>query len=177
IEFAPDAFGHGGDAFIAAFGEYTGVTTGPDIQLEGFGILRVDIDTKATEMFAANDLPGPSYINQTGGFNRPSDIVFAPDGSLYIVDWGGARITEEGLEETPETGIIWRIYKKDMHQPLRPDGPIVVPPAPTTDAEREPLVRNASELFGAIGRAFWQIAAAVALLILAIWFFRRTHNR
>src|SRR5687767_11538499 len=56
----------------------------------------VDMKTKAIEEFVDNDLPGPAYLNQQNGLNRPSDVVFAPDQNLYIVDWGASSLDEKG---------------------------------------------------------------------------------
>jgi glucose/arabinose dehydrogenase len=108
--FAPAGFGFAGNAFAAGYGTFTPVTTGPNVELSGFNVMRIDMNTGKVTSFASNKAPGPSYINRMGGFNRPSDVLFAQDGSMFIVDWGGSTVSKKGLEFEPGTGVVWRIY-------------------------------------------------------------------
>lgn len=158
------AFGYEGDAFVAAFGSFLPVTTGTNEDPAGFRIIRVSTRDATVEDFATNQLPGPAYINQGGGFDRPSDLVFAPDTSLYVVDWGASNLGPEGLKLTPLTGSIWRIYK-DTQQPVRPNGAYIVEPGPQVpESARKAEVRNVPQGYEMIAP---QIAiAAVVLLVI-----------
>jgi glucose/arabinose dehydrogenase len=87
--FSPGgAFGFEGHAFIAMFGAYVPVATGANLRPAGYSVVRMDPETLAVEEFASNILPGPSYVNRSGGFDRPTDVAFAPDGSLYVLIGG-----------------------------------------------------------------------------------------
>jgi glucose/arabinose dehydrogenase len=165
--FSPsDKFGFKGDAFIAMFGSFTPVTTGPNVELSGFSVVKVNMQNAKIESFASNKIPGPSYINLLGGFNRPSDIIFGPDDSMYVIDWGAATLSTKGLELKPETGVIWRIYNSNTQTFLRPAGPIVVDPARIPKDSREPLARNASETYQMVGKYFLPIGIVILILIL-----------
>jgi hypothetical protein len=131
------------------------------------------------EDFALNQLPGPAYLNQQGGFDRPSDLLFGPDQSLYVVDWGASNLGSEGLKLTPGTGAIWRIYPKSS-QPLRPNGALVAPPAPEIPENlRKPEVRNVPEGYKMIAPQLL-IAGAVILLVVVgavvLWRRRAAHK-
>jgi glucose/arabinose dehydrogenase len=159
------SFGFPNQIFIAEFGTFTPVTSGLNVTPAGFRVVRVNLETKQTEDFAKNILPGPAYLNQSGGLNRPSDIVFGPDQAMYIVDWGAAKISDKGLELTPQTGVIWRVYNSKTQTALRPNGPIIVPADLTSEKERQPLVR----LFTLSGiRELAPILIALATIILIL---------
>jgi hypothetical protein len=125
------------------------------------------------EDFVQNDLPGPAYVSQQDGFNRPTDAVFAPDGSLYVVDWGASTIDREGLKMVPATGVIWRIYKDGMGV-ARPQGPIVIDAVPTPRKEREPEVPNVPQTYKMVGASLaLVIGVVVVVLVLVVWLWRR----
>jgi glucose/arabinose dehydrogenase len=161
------AFGFEGEAFVAMFGTFAPVTTGTNIQPVGFRVVRVDLTSGEVHNFAANAVPGPAYINQQGGFDRPSDLVFGPDQSLYVVDWGASTLTPEGLKLQPQTGIIWRIYPSTS-RPLRPNGPVLVEPALTAEAERKPEVRNVRELYKMVAPELAMIIGGLLLGLLIV---------
>jgi len=166
LVFSPGGeFGFEGDAFIAEFGSFLPVTSGTNVDPAGFRVSRVSTTDASVENFATNQLPGPAYINQGGGFDRPSDLAFAPDSSLYVVDWGASNLGPEGLKLTPLTGAIWRIYK-DSQQPVRPEGAYIVQPAPQIpEDQRKAEVRNVPEGYEMLAP---QIAIAVVVLLLVI---------
>jgi len=52
------------------------------------------------------------------GLERPFDVRFGPDGAMYIVDYGVARINMARAAENqvpyefpPHTGAIWRVTR------------------------------------------------------------------
>jgi glucose/arabinose dehydrogenase len=178
LAFSPGgAFGYEGDAFVAEFGTFAPVTTGVNLAPVGFRVARVDMRTRAVEKFAGNDLPGAAYMNLQHGFNRPTDVVFAADSSLYVVDWGASNVDREGLKLVPRTGVIFRIYREGQ-QALRPRGPINVPAAEVEKVHREPEVPNIPETY----KETWVplvaiLAAVVLLLLLLVWLVRRVRHR
>jgi glucose/arabinose dehydrogenase len=174
LAFSPGgAFGFEGDAFVAMFGTFAPVTTGINLAPGGFRVARVDMKSGEVHDFVKNDLPGPAYVNQQDGFNRPTDTVFAPDGSLYVVDWGASTIDREGLKLVPATGVVWRIYRDGMAA-ARPHGPIQVQAAGIPREQREPEVPNIPQTYKMVGPTLALVVAAVVLVIvLAVWLWRR----
>lgn len=177
FDFSPGgAFGFAGNAFIATFGSFLPVTTGPNVEFSGFDVLMVDMNTKKVTTFAENKIPGPSYMNRQGGFNRPSDAVFGPDGALYVIDWGGLTLAGEGLENQEQTGVIWRIYKANTQGPKYQNGRITVPADPIPDEEHKPLVRNSFTSFKDVLPNLWPIILIIAVVIFAAsWFVKKIH--
>jgi glucose/arabinose dehydrogenase len=163
LTFSPKEFGYEGDAFVAMFGTFTPVTAGFDVEPAGFRIARVDMKSGEVIDFAKNKVPGPSYLSAHNGFNRPSDVVFGPDNSLYVIDFGGGTVDEEGLKFTPHTGVIWRIYPASM-SPKRPNGPIEVPFSPTSEGP-QPFVKLSPELLKELSP---QLAVVIALVLVII---------
>lgn len=181
LAFSPGgAFGFEGDLFVAQFGTFAPVTTGVNVRPVGFRVVRVNMRTKEVEDFATNDLPGPAYINQQDGFNRLVDVAFAPDTSLYVLDWGASTLTEKGLELVPTTGMVWRIFPASM-QPARPQGPIVVQAAPKPEAQRTPEVPNIPETYRStgptLGIIIGGIVALVALIVVGVVLWRWSRRR
>lgn len=177
LAFSPsDTFGFPGQAFVALYGTFAPLTTGPNVELSGFSVAQVDPGTGQVATFAENRLPGPAYLNRQGGFNRPSDIVFGPDDSMYVVDWGAAALGDTGLELKPQTGIVWRIYNRGTQQARYAEGPIVVPADPTPDDSHEPLVPYSGEALAQFGRQFWPVILVVVLVALGWLMYRRTRK-
>jgi glucose/arabinose dehydrogenase len=170
IDFSPGgSFGLEGDAFVAMFGTFAPVTTGPNVTPSGFSVARVNMKDGTVHDFVSNNVPGPSYINQTKGLDRPSDVVFAPDDSMYIVDWGASTVTDEGLKLTPLTGVVWRVYK-DGEPALRPEGPLKVEAPPQIPEEqRNPEVQNVPQAWTELMPLMLLGAGALVLIGLAIF--------
>jgi glucose/arabinose dehydrogenase len=107
------AFGSRGDVYIAEFGfvrpstirdivpSYTGI---------GHRISRIDMSTGGVTTFAINKSGFPSSITREGGFGRPADVVFGPDGAMYIVDMGTNAVDDPYIF-IPRTGVIWRVTR------------------------------------------------------------------
>ena len=129
--------------------------------------------TKGIQEFVENDLPGPAYINQQNGLNRPSDVVFTPDSSLYIVDWGASTLDDKGLMLKPLTGIVWRVYHEGQH-PIRPSGPVIVEAAALSVEQQQPMVPNVPETYRmAAGTLALLIGGVVIVIALIVWGWRR----
>ena len=105
------AFGHVNDIYVAEFG-----SVGSDIygveEHSGVGhrVTKVDTITGQIATFAINKSGFPAFIQQGGGLSRPTDVVFGPDGAMYVTDY--AITTQESpYNYFPNTGVIWRISK------------------------------------------------------------------
>lgn len=161
------AFGFEDEIFAAEFGAYVPVTTGVNVSPAGFRVIRINPQTAEATSFAANTLPGPSYVNRAGGLDRPADIVFGPDQSMYVLDWGSSVIGPEGLKLVPLTGMVLRIYKEETQKPLYPNGPIgVVPPPQIPESQRGTEVPNIPETYRMLAGPVGLVLALVLILIV-----------
>ncbi|MEX2273844.1 MAG: PQQ-dependent sugar dehydrogenase [Vicinamibacterales bacterium] len=179
LAFSPGgAFGYPGDVFIAQFGTFAPVTTGINVQPLGFRVVRLDMRTRESHDFARNQLPGPAYLNGQEGFNRPVDVVFGPDSSLYVVDWGASTINDTGLILYPGTGVVWRIYREGQQAAVRPTGPVVVTAAGVPEDQREPEVPNIPESYRSVASTLaLLIGSVIATLFLIIYGWRRARRK
>ena len=129
LDFCRDArFGFEGDAFVCLFGDLAPNT----VRLAyptGYRVVRVDVSTGEVVDFAVNRIIGPASKLPHGGFERPSHCAFGPDGALYVVDWGEAKIAPEtgGVRMKEGTGTLWRIRRTGGPQGVRPPRPREVP--------------------------------------------------
>ncbi|MFA5535786.1 MAG: PQQ-dependent sugar dehydrogenase [Bacillota bacterium] len=103
------SFGPVGDAYISEFGAIVPTNTG-GLPLYGVGhrVSRINMNNGEVSTFAINRSGLPASRTNGGGFERPIDAVFGPDGALYISDFG--IYTAEGA--TKQTGVIWRIARR-----------------------------------------------------------------
>jgi hypothetical protein len=106
-----DAFGHRGRLFACEWGTLAPMNSPRREDLEhGFKVISVDVRAGTAEDFVRNDRPGPASALGTGGIERPVDCAFAPDGrSLYVLDFGVARVEETTMLSFARTGVLWRI--------------------------------------------------------------------
>lgn len=114
FDFNPHiSFGTKGDIFITEFGSIRLSNIGYlTTQYPGVGhrISRIQIRTGGVNTFAINRSGFPSAITGEGGFGRPSDIAFGPDGAMYIVDTGIG--TKENINDMiPNSGVIWKVTR------------------------------------------------------------------
>ena len=149
------------------------MTTGVNLRPAGFNVVRVGMRTGQSEVFASNTVPGPHFVNRQGGFDRPSDLLFAADNSLYIVDWGSSTVTAEGLKLVPQTGVIWRVYPERVGA-VRSGGPIAVQAAPLPEAQRLPEVRNVPEFYKMIREPLILVGGFLALIVATFLIFVRS---
>lgn len=105
-------FGPYGDAYVAEFGGGGRIEDGEPTPYAGRGhrISRVNMDTGGITTFAINRSGFPSSITGEGGFGRPVEVVFGPDGAMYVVDMG-TNAVEDPSYYFPYTGVIWRISR------------------------------------------------------------------
>ncbi len=128
LTFSPGgSFGFEGDAFIAVSDGPFQTAAAADADSASPRILRVDVKTATVHDFASNALPGAAAAHPPSGFELPSDVVFGPDTSLYIVDRGASIAADRDAEPASLTGTIWRIYPEGGRA-LRPEGPTAAPP-------------------------------------------------
>ena len=70
----------------------------------GHRINRVNLQTGEVTTFAINH----SGFPEPGGFGRPTDITFGPDGAMYVSDLAYDTFEEPNIYP-PGSGVIWRI--------------------------------------------------------------------
>jgi glucose/arabinose dehydrogenase len=112
FDFDYSGFGTYGDVYIAEYGSI-GLQISPEnVSFAGAGhrVSKIDMKTRTVSTFAINQSGFPSYITQGGGLGRPVDVVFGPDGALYVLDMGIEERGERG-RLIPNTGVIWRISR------------------------------------------------------------------
>lgn len=105
-------FGPYGDVYIAEYGISRYLSNKDTISYAGIGhrISKIDMKTGEVSTFAINKSGLPASITLEGGFDRPSDVIFGPDGAMYILDLG-TNIRNEPNNIVPNTGVVWRIHK------------------------------------------------------------------
>jgi glucose/arabinose dehydrogenase len=109
FDFAPSPeWGAQTDAFIALFGDFT-PATGTVPRPVGVEVVKVDTSTGEISRYLSNKNSGAASTHSAGGLEHPSDVVFGPDGAMYVTDWGVAHITVDGLKLEPNSGVVWRI--------------------------------------------------------------------
>ncbi len=104
-------FGPYGDAYLALSGSIFPITTG-GYPLPGVGrrIVRIDMNDGNVSTFAINRTGLGASFTEGGGFERPMDVVFGPDGAMYVLDYNIANPMNPNLF-IPNTGVIWRISR------------------------------------------------------------------
>ena len=105
-------FGNFGDVFIAEFGTARIASAENSTPYAGFGhrISRIDMSSGGVTTFAINKSGFPSSITGEGGFGRPCDVNFGPDGAMYILDMGINAPFEQDVY-IPNSGLIWKVTR------------------------------------------------------------------
>jgi glucose/arabinose dehydrogenase len=97
---------------MAEFGSFGPITMGRSAPYEGIGhkISRINMKNGEVSTFISNKSGLPSNISGEGGFGRPVDVKFGPEGAMYILDYGiyNPRMLNQII---PNTGIIWRVTR------------------------------------------------------------------
>jgi Cu/Zn superoxide dismutase/glucose/arabinose dehydrogenase len=123
LDVAPDEWDEfAGQLFVAEWGDLAPPTNPLREDLAGYQVVRVDPESGEVEPFVRNAEPAPASAQDAMGMGleRPFDVKFGPDGAMYIVDYGVARINParaaEGqvpYEFPPNTGVVWRVTQTD----------------------------------------------------------------
>jgi glucose/arabinose dehydrogenase len=106
-----DRFGFRGRLFACEWGTLAPINSPRQEDLEhGFKVIAVDTADGTSVDVVRNARPGPGSAIGTAGLERPVDCKFSPDGrSLYVLDFGVARVEEAGMFSFAHTGVLWRI--------------------------------------------------------------------
>lgn len=105
-------FGSYGDIYFAEFGSLGPTTMGSSIPYEGIGhrISRLDVNTRVVYTFISNKSGLPALTTQDTGFGRLVDVIFGPDGAMYILDMG-INDPNNVNQYIPNTGVIWKVTR------------------------------------------------------------------
>ena len=103
-----------GKAVVALAGDTAPFDTSgrPIIGPIGYKVAIVDVQTARVEDFIRNTAGGPASRIDPKNLNlleRPVDVKFGPDGTLYILDAGRMQIRDGRPEYEPGTGQIFRL--------------------------------------------------------------------
>lgn len=117
IDFSPATFGAlGGQLFVAEWGDLTPPTNPLRDAKVGSRVTR-DLGSGRVEPFLQNAKSGPASEQGAAGMGleRPFYVKFGPDGAMYVVDYGVARINPTSMstpyEFPPNTGAIWKVTR------------------------------------------------------------------
>lgn len=75
----------------------------------GFKIQQVNLQTGKATDFIYNKSNLPASANGGGGLERPIQLEWGPQGSLYIVDFGIVDFDDVGMNAHPFTGTLWKV--------------------------------------------------------------------
>lgn len=78
----------------------------------GFKVQKVNLQSGAVTDFIYNKNNLPASAKGGGGLERPIQVEWAKDGSLYIVDFGTVEFNDDGMNAHPFTGVLWKVRKK-----------------------------------------------------------------
>jgi glucose/arabinose dehydrogenase len=107
-----DAFGMRGLLFVAEWGTLAPMNSPRAEDLDhGFRVVAVDPSTGSAEPFMTNRHPGPASAHGSGGIERPVDVEAAPDGSLYVLDFGVSTVDPSKHLSYGHTGVLWRVVR------------------------------------------------------------------
>ena len=99
------------EALVAEFGSIIPYYKDPG-GWPGFRVQKVDLSTGEVTDWLVNRSRKPASATSGGGLERPIQVVYGPDGALYVVDFGTIEFTEQGMTAYPRTGIVWRVSRE-----------------------------------------------------------------
>jgi glucose/arabinose dehydrogenase len=107
-----NTFGPYGDVYITEYGSTVHSDIGAPISYASAGhrISRIDMKSRTISTFAINKSGFPASISREGGFERPTQLIFGPDGAMYILDMGFNSFNNHD-SFIPNTGVIWKVTK------------------------------------------------------------------
>ena len=106
---------YAGDLVVALWGDRSPFSNADQPLMgtpTGFKIVRVDPDRREVQDFIYNTAGGPAsglHDSPEYALERPIDVKFGPDGSLYILDFGRIRIVDGKIKVYDGTGKIFRL--------------------------------------------------------------------
>lgn len=105
-------FGPYGDVYLAESGSFYPSETGgyPYVGV-GRRIVRINMNNGSLSTFAINRSGLSAIRTNEGGFERPVDVEFGPDGAMYVLDYGIGNPLLRSEYDIPYTGVIWRISR------------------------------------------------------------------
>jgi glucose/arabinose dehydrogenase len=107
-----DAFGRRGRLFAAEWGTLAPLNSPRPEDLDhGFRVLAINTSDGTAEVFLRNTHPGPASRHGSGGIERPVDVKFGPDGSLYVLDFGVSTVDPQKQLSYGHTGVLWRVTR------------------------------------------------------------------
>jgi len=120
LAVAPSSWGQfAGQLFVAEWGDLAPGTSPLRNNIPGFRVVRVTPGSGGKAVpFVRNVKLGPASAQGAlgRGIERPLDVKFGPDGAMYIVDFGVARVNFARIKQgqvpyefPPRTGAIWRV--------------------------------------------------------------------
>ncbi len=122
LDVAPASWGPlAGQVFVAEWGDLAPGTSPLRIKASGYQVVRINTTTGRAEPFIHNTTPLPASEQGAPGqgLERPFDVRFGPDGAMYIVDYGQARVNfariklgQVPYEFPPQTGAIWKVTRQ-----------------------------------------------------------------
>ncbi len=132
LDVAPESWGElAGQLFVAEWGDLAPETNPLQEGRPGYRVVRIDPGTGQVAPFVFNAQPGPASEQDAlgEGIERPFDVKFGPDGAMYVVDYGVARVNQARIEQgqvpyefPPQTGTVWRITPSDDGNDLSVEG-------------------------------------------------------
>ncbi len=127
MDIAPASMGTmAGQIFVAEWGDLAPGTNPLLNKTTGSQVVRIDPVSRRAVPFARNVRSGPASGQGAAGMGleRPFDVKFGPDGAMYIVDYGIARVNparaasgQVPYEFPPRTGAIWKITGTPTNAP------------------------------------------------------------
>ena len=99
------------EALVAEFGSIIPYYKDPG-GWPGFRVQKVDLSTGEVTDWLVNRSRKPASATNGGGFERPIQVVYGPDGALYVVDFGTIEFTEQGMTAYPRTGVVWKVSRE-----------------------------------------------------------------
>ncbi len=120
LAVAPTSWGpYAGQLFVAEWGDLAPGTSPLRNNKPGYRVVRVTPGSGGKAVpFVRNVKLGPASGQGAAGrgIERPLDVKFGPDGAMYIVDFGVARVNfarikagQVPYEFPPGTGAVWRV--------------------------------------------------------------------
>ena len=98
-------------AYVAEFGPLSLTPRGKKLSPSlGHRVSKLNMNTGELSTFAINKSNLPGTATDSGGLERPVDLIFDQSGSMYLVDFG-LSTSDDPAEFIPGTGVIWKISK------------------------------------------------------------------